>query len=349
MFIGVASCLVSTICPLFICGDIDVFSRSRSALSLSRRPCHATCCILEARADCRFCAWHHASVPRPIVRIVPACRSHCGPTYPSSPLAILPILCGFAHRSEAIHHSSDAIYFPTARADPSGPGAFPRLRPAAFGSGGHLWCSGPEGLWGHEGRSAHFPNRPVSRKSSFPKIAPNGQSDTRAPAFRAQNFPHPRDTPPDRLAKRYPTQTNAQSIPIVAQRHDKCRTNDIQHKCRLPIPPVPPIHRHPPQPATLRAQCIANIARMSLTDRRHTRDLSPNHRSNAIHQANPYGTTDQGTDTPTGHPLRRITSVTHNPNSQFFLKSPASLPPKINPVHPNPPIPTYPHTHSAPP
>ncbi len=103
-----------------------------------------TCSILEARADCRFRAWHHASVPRPIVRIVPARRSHQRPTCPFCPIALLPILCGFAHRSEAIRHSTDAIYFPTARADPSGPGAFPRLWPAAFGSGGHLWCSGPE-------------------------------------------------------------------------------------------------------------------------------------------------------------------------------------------------------------
>ena len=208
---------------------------------------------------------------------------------------------------------------------------------------------GSGGPMGTRGQIGPFPKSP-----RFPKIQFSQNRPKRPIRHTSPGFPIPEFSPPPRYParsprKRYPTQTNAQSIPIVAQRHDKCRTSDIQHKCRLPIPPVPPIHRHPPQPATLRAQCIANIARMSLTDRRHTRDLSPNHRSNAIHQANPYGRTDQGTDTPTGHPLRRITSVTHNPNSQFFLKSPASLPPKINPVHPNPPIPTYPHTHSPPP
>ena len=147
---------------------------------------------------------------------------------------------------------------------------------------------GPEGLWGHEGRSAHFPNRPVSQKSGFSQNRPKRPIRRTSPGFPSPELSRPHDTPPisrrnDTQPKQCPIHPNCRSTDMtnaeptisntnVAYRYRQCHQSTGTHPNPLPFAHNASriSHACPSQIADIHATCRPIIAQMQSIRQTHT-------------------------------------------------------------------------------
>lgn len=288
MFIGVASCLVSTICPPFIGGDIDVFSRSRSALSLCDAP------VMRPAVS-----WRQELIVVSAPGITPLSRDlSSGSSRPADPIAVPRI----RHRPSPSCRSSVvsptdpklSIIHPTPSISPRPEQIRPAL--ALFPASGPR-RSGPEDTCGARVRRAYGDtraDRPISQIAPFPENpvfpkSPQTANPTHEPRLsEPRTFPTPaiprpiasrNDTQPKRMPN--PSQlslndtTNAEptiSNTNVAYRYRQCHQSTGTH------PNPPPFahnasrisHACPSQIADIHATCRPIIAQMQSIRQTHT-------------------------------------------------------------------------------
>jgi len=344
MFIGVASCLVSTICPPFIGGDIDVFLRSCSALSL----CDA--CVIQPAVS-----WTEELIVVSAPGITPLSRDlSSGSSRPADPIAVLRVRPrpSLSCRSSVVSPTDPkpSVILPTAAPVSPRP---EQIRPALalFPDSGPR-RSGPEDTCGARVRRTLEDTRadwpisqiaPFSENPVFPK-SPQTANWTHEPWLSDPRiFPTP--AIPSNLGSRNDTQIKRRRNLAQLSHNETPNPEPTTSSTNVAYRPAPFT-----QQPRLRGQSITTVHRTALsrhvtriprTSRRHANDLSLNRRSNAIYRA--ARILSLHTDTPQAgyirlcvgqalpHPRIRQpqthTPPPHTPPSHFFPNPPhASLP-----------------------